>query len=333
MTQGVWRSGPLPLLPGNECSEGNCTGCKFKTDLTNYFSAYGARTKELTTLLSKHDFSGVKAIFVGSVPSKVSNKRWGWPRLKDVLSKVKASEQSEGHVVVQVSSIASLPKGWLSRTFLPSLVSHSGLPRPNPRLSIVFPRIPEIRRSLNGYRSGGAVHTKVSTASQKNQVDMLRTHLCGWTSSLDRMQDETITTGGRSLAAPHIKTYVRFSNTPKEGTPNALLGKAEDYKEVDWLLLTSANLSTQAWGAATNASEEVRICSWEAGVLIHPGLWGEDYVMRAYYADEVPLPMENVVYVRIPYDTPLRRYAENELPWSPGGTYRELDVHGQTWES
>ena len=62
----------------------------------------------------------------------------------------------------------------------------------------------------------------------------------------------------RNLAAPHIKTYIRFS---RRGN-------------IDWALVTSANLSTQAWGAGKNKTDgSVRVCSWEAGVLVWPGLW------------------------------------------------------------
>ena len=62
----------------------------------------------------------------------------------------------------------------------------------------------------------------------------------------------------RNLAAPHIKTYIRFS---RRGN-------------VDWALVTSANLSTQAWGAGRGRVDgSVRVCSYEAGVLVWPGLW------------------------------------------------------------
>ena len=39
--------------------------------------------------------------------------------------------------------------------------------------------------------------------------------------------------------------------------------------------MTSANLSTQAWGAAANAAGEVRVCSYEVGVVVWPALWDE----------------------------------------------------------
>ena len=65
----------------------------------------------------------------------------------------------------------------------------------------------------------------------------------------------------RNLAAPHIKTYIRFS---RRGN-------------LDWALVTSANLSTQAWGVGRNKTDgSVRVCSWEAGILVWPGLWEDE---------------------------------------------------------
>ena len=46
-------------------------------------------------------------------------------------------------------------------------------------------------------------------------------------------------------------------------------------KQIDWAMVTSANLSTQAWGSAASASGEVRICSYEIGVVFWPTLWSE----------------------------------------------------------
>ena len=41
-------------------------------------------------------------------------------------------------------------------------------------------------------------------------------------------------------------------------------------------MMTSANLSTQAWGVAANAAGEVRVCSYEVGVVVWPALWEEE---------------------------------------------------------
>lgn len=335
MTQAAWRSGPLErLAQGKKDEDEEGVGQVFKGDLLAYFSAYGqSRTDELVKMLREHDFSHIKAIFVGSVPSRDSDRRWGWSKLKDSLLKVSCagSGTKKGHIVIQVSSIASIPDTWFKQTLLGALRTHRGLSSAQPTFSVVFPTAPEIRSSLNGYRSGTSVHTKIGTAAQKKQAENLRKHFCGWASGLDSTKDETIVPGGRSLAAPHIKTYIRFANGPSETSSRRLQGKPDDYKDIEWALVTSANLSTQAWGAAETAMGEIRICSWEAGVLVHPGLWGKDCKMKAYYANQKPSDDPSIISIRVPYDVPLRRYSDGEMPWSPGETYMEEDVFGEPY--
>jgi tyrosyl-DNA phosphodiesterase 1 len=79
---------------------------------------------------------------------------------------------------------------------------------------------------------------------------------------------------GRRRAAPHIKTYVRFSDASKT--------------EIDWALVTSANISKQAWGDAINAAGEVRICSYELGVVVWPELYGEGAKMQPTFKQDMP---------------------------------------------
>ena len=70
----------------------------------------------------------------------------------------------------------------------------------------------------------------------------------------------TIGRDRRGRAAPHIKTYIRFHDA--------------SMRQIDWAMVTSANLSTQAWGSAS-VSGEVRICSYEIGVIFWPALWDD----------------------------------------------------------
>ena len=46
-------------------------------------------------------------------------------------------------------------------------------------------------------------------------------------------------------------------------------------QKIDWAIVTSANLSTQAWGSAASATGDVRICSYEIGVVVWPALWDD----------------------------------------------------------
>jgi len=129
---------------------------------------------------------------------------------------------------------------------------------------------------------------------------------------------------------------------------------------VDWALMTSANLSRQAWGEAAK-NDEVRICSWEAGVVVWPALFqerpgggGGDRAAGADDARATPMRMVpvfkrdapvardedgdghegrevDVVGLRMPYDLPLVPYAPAEMPWCAADAHDEPDWTGATW--
>lgn len=351
MCQAVWRSPLLPLQqstdppgPGDVGS-----GARFKRDLLAYLNAYGrGKTGSLVRQLSQYDFGAVRAALVASVPSRqranqTDSQRetaWGWPGLKDTLRRVPTSRDKKPHVVVQVSSIASLgqtPK-WLHDVFFDSLAAAAGT-RVEPKYSIVFPTPDEIRYSINGYLSGLSIHMKLQSAAQQKQLQYMRPYLCQWagdietragghrrpaagdwtadgTSSLPGKRD-----AGRRRMAPHIKTYTRFSD-------------AETMDTIDWAMVTSANLSTQAWGAAPNASGEVRISSWEIGVVVWPGFFDAETMVPCFKRD-LPAPetreTQTLVGLRMPYDLPLTPYSADDVPWCATTEHEEPDQHGMPW--
>lgn len=369
MTQAVWRS---PLLPLQEASNNQelvelrlsplGSGTRFKHDLLAYLSKYETRTKSVVAQLCQYEFSSIRAVLVASTPGKQKIRYldqdteglWGWPALKRVLGGI-AMKSSSPHIVIQVSSVASVGEKWLSNTFFDVLSSSSpssSAPKinnnntPQPRFSIVFPTADEIRRSIDGYSAGGSIHMKVSSPAQKKQVEYIRPMLCHWagdsaeamedtTNSLLPEQSKSIRKAGRRRASPHIKTFIRFSDAKMTS--------------IDWALLTSANLSTQAWGAAPNSNGEVRISSYEIGVLVWPALWdkpgseaqmvpvfGKDLPverMMGYRTAEIPheVPAPVTVGWRMPYDLPLVSYARDEMPWFNNEPCDEADCMGRTW--
>lgn len=197
----------------------------------------------------------------------------------------------------------------------------------------------------------------------------MRPMLCHWAN--DSKDGETITstsTGAsrgvgdaqRRRASPHVKTYMRFSNS-------------NDDCFIDWALFTSANLSKQAWGEARSAGGDMRIASYELGVLVWPelltGVKGaqmqpvfgrDDFVVDAGPAIKAPSPIAAslslpvpsndvlstevhvkddgsppVVPLRIPYSLPIQRYTANEIPWVTSLPHNEPDWRGMTagrWE-
>ncbi|KAL1605930.1 hypothetical protein SLS59_003052 [Nothophoma quercina] len=103
---------------------------------------------------------------------------------------------------------------------------------------------------------GSAPSRQVASAAKSTPQTSL-----GWLGLQQILRSEPRQEAHRGPAAPHIKTYIRFKDT--------------QHKSIDWALLTSANLSKQAWGDVVNKQGEVRIQSYETGVLVWPDLFAE----------------------------------------------------------
>ena len=193
MTQALWRSPLLPRLCGNTSSNDSPPhiggGQRFKIDLLNYLKAYDTRRtvcKPLVEELSKYDFSQVRGALVASIPGRQSvevepeRTSWGWPGLKKILNVVPVQDKV-AEIVLQISSIASLgpTDKWLNM-FFKALRSSKNRDVSRPDFRIVFPTAEEIRRSLNGYSSGSAIHTKIQSDAQRKQLKYLKALLCHW---------------------------------------------------------------------------------------------------------------------------------------------------------
>ncbi|OHE95703.1 tyrosyl-DNA phosphodiesterase [Colletotrichum orchidophilum] len=339
MTNGVWRSPILPLLQENNVEDASPdshpfgTGEKFKHDLLSYLRAYNVRRPILIALveeLRKYDFSTVRATLIASVPGRhpvhdTSQTTWGWPALKRALRNVPVQE-GKSEIVVQISSIATLgpTDSWLQKSLFDSLTvsKNNSLKTPRPTFKVVFPTADEIRQSLDGYASGASIHTKIQSQQQAKQLAYLRPIFCHWANDAPHgkaLNDiAVIQESGRQRAAPHIKTYIRYGEN-----------------SIDWALVTSANISKQAWGEAASASQEVRIASWEVGVLVWPSVIEEKATMLGTFETDMPPndagDGEPVVGLRIPYNLPLQRYGKDEIPWVASVAHDEPDRLGRAW--
>lgn len=192
MTQAMWKSPLLPLIPaGTAPTQSNRlgSGSKFKTDLLSYLRAYDTRRtvcKPLIDQLVKYDFSEIRAALVASVPGRQgvetdSETKFGWAGLKQALSAVPV-QSNEPEIIIQISSIASLGPNdrWLDKSFFKALATSKNHGISKPKFRIIFPTADEIRRSLNGYRSGSAIHTKIQTATQVKQLQYLKPLFYHW---------------------------------------------------------------------------------------------------------------------------------------------------------
>ncbi|KAL2176846.1 tyrosyl-DNA phosphodiesterase I [Thermothelomyces heterothallicus CBS 202.75] len=370
MTQAVWLSPRLPLMEPSRCDArpeeaAAGSGAKFKIDLLNYLRAYDTRRttcRSIIDQLSKYDFSAIRGSLIASVPGRhklddTSPTRWGWAAMEQALKSVPVSSR-RSDIAIQISSIATLgpTDTWLKSTFFRSLSGGrpGGTLQQPPNFQVIFPTPDEIRKSLDGYSSGASIHTKIQSPQQVKQLAYLRPMLYHWANDSangadsregggrggkgrrgdydnDGGDDEgdsavVVKEAGRKRAAPHIKTYIRYGD--KSGP------------SIDWALVTSANLSKQAWGEAAvrgaDGGATMRIASYEIGVLVWPGLYGEGAVMRGTFLTD-SLGTEEVnegttaVALRMPYNLPLQPYGKGEVPWVATANYSEPDWKGQIW--
>ncbi|KAF1913188.1 tyrosyl-DNA phosphodiesterase I [Ampelomyces quisqualis] len=393
MTQAVWRSPLLPLLP-SEVQLGSSSehdlvtykigsGERFKVDLLRYFKAYGKRLANMTQQLMSYDFSAIRAAFIGSAPSRQKpadakpseQTSFGWLGVQEILSSVPVTTTSEQkaappHIVMQVSSIATLGAAptWLSQfqsvlsgsastqsltdrplkelvkasTFFKKPEAYQSQERKSlrPSFSIIFPTPDEIRTSLDGYASGGSIHMKLQSQQQQKQLEYMHPLFCHWKAPLTVPNaSPTMEQRGQALrgsAAPHIKTYIRFTD--------------QAHRTMDWAMVTSANLSKQAWGDVVNKRDEIWIQSWEAGVVVWPALFAEPeeggkVVMVPVFGKDTPgteagagvgialddMEKEKMIGFRMPYDLPLQPYAADDKPWCATMQYAEPDWSGRSW--
>ncbi|KAI1436319.1 tyrosyl-DNA phosphodiesterase [Xylaria sp. CBS 124048] len=355
MTNGAWFSprlskiGPRPEAKEEKPTPGPVGSPKrFKSDLLNYLGAYNTHREVCSPLvakLSEYDFSRVRAALIASVPCsdgerpKPGTTLWGWKALEQALKAVRPTPPAlKADIVVQTSSVATLGaySTWLKDTLFKALSAQAPFPGPvtPKRFHIVFPVADEIRRSIDGYASGASIHCKAGLYRHTRQLQYMRPLLRHWASDsgegpliyLPEFGDYVPHEAGRKRAAPHIKTYIRY---------------AQD--AIDWALLTSANLSKEAWGGAENEAGCVRIASFEIGVLVWPKLLTGTASSVMVPVSKTDMPsMENdpeerhsesshVVGLRVPYDLPLRKYTTNETPWLAAVDHMEKDWKGLTW--
>lgn len=376
MSQAIWRSPLLPLLAPTATKQPSLpttsasasplgSGARFKSDLLAYLRGYN-RLGSLVDKLSLYDFRAVRGALVASLPHKQTVARsdkaenlWGLPGLARVLrsipnyqdstqeggvasSKVHTSsfaqngssvQSSKPQIVIQISSVASIGEKWLREYCFPQMSFLYSTPTTitSPQFSIVFPTADEIRRSIEGYGSGGSIHMRTQSAAQQKQLDLIHPMLCHWAGDERPAfnSDMSLREAGRRRAAPHIKTYIRFNNT--------------SMTKIDWAMMTSANLSNQAWGSTTKDGQ-VRVCSYEIGIVVWPGLWDDNETNTK--AEMVPVFKKNTpddlngigdeafgirVGWRMPYDLPLLPYNENQEPWCATEPCAEPDWMGRSW--
>ncbi|KAF8567902.1 hypothetical protein P879_02787 [Paragonimus westermani] len=325
-TQGVWVSPKLsPIADNVQVNTDSETG--FRADLIDYLRGYGSENAHDPSSplgywineFSLHDFRPIRVFLVGSVSGRHTGsqlKKFGHPRLGELLSASTFNTPSSWPVVGQFSSIGSLgaqPTRWLTTEWSCSLAGRGAR-----GLRMIYPCVDDVRNSLEGYDAGGCLPYTQRTAAKQ---PWLRQFLHRWQA------------GKHTRAAPHIKSYTRIS---PDGT------------YASWFLLTSANLSKSAWGAYEKDHTQLMIRSYELGVLFLPEKFqnGANCFTVTTPSDRPKTAMNSsssgssdkikptnaAIPFPVPYDLPPVPYNSDDEPWLIDVPHEKPDVFGRIGE-
>jgi tyrosyl-DNA phosphodiesterase 1 len=118
-------------------------------------------------------------------------------------------------------------------------------------------------------------------------------------------------TRGCEVVPPHIKTFAR------------LRPDANNDPRAAWVVITSHNLSSAAWGALQKNDSQLFIRHYEMGVLFLPSLCGNG---RSFAIDDGSA--DGRVVAPLPYSWPPQRYSDGDVPWSWDVPQAQPDVFG-----
>ncbi|CAF2061618.1 unnamed protein product [Rotaria magnacalcarata] len=300
-TQGIWISPICPKMNDDRESKTN-----FKKDLLEYIERYRARPLQFwQKTISEHDFSSINVHLISSTPGRHTGpdlNKFGHLKLRQTLKNYlnldKDEQYNSSPIVGQFSSIGSLgpnANSWLTKEFLTSLKQLSSSSLESPELKLIYPTVENVRTSLEGYMAGGSLPYNMQNAMRQT---WLVNYLHRW--KADHRH--------RSRASPHIKTYLRATN--------------DQFKDILWFLVTSANLSKAAWGVLEKNNTQLMIRSYEIGVLYTP----KQFSKATFSLHDSPS-------FPIPYDLPPVKYQTSDKPWIVDVAYKDKpDSHGNMWD-
>eukprot|EP01135_Chromosphaera_perkinsii_P005875 Nk52_evm8s370 gene=Nk52_evmTU8s370 len=348
-TQGVYVSQPFPLksqasAKAREVNTPSVFVNTFEQDLIRYLKGYRSPDVFQTYInrLKQFDFSFANVALIPSVPGyhekgrfefgnetvqrgpeskhgKLSDfELFGHLRLRSLLRQLNENKtpSCEREILVgQFSSIGKLgkdPTKWLTGEFLQSLCGGRSVKNADERLKLVYPTVEDVKKSLEGYAAGGSLPYR-GQQTHKTQL-FLEKFLHRW--QCEPKGNEPYS--GRSLAMPHIKSYLSYQ---------------EQSKSLNWAVLTSANLSKAAWGAQVKNGTKLMVNSYEMGVLFHPKILSlEKKEARQLKIGFESSKSSSIVNIPIPYSLPPTAYCGKDAPWVVDRNYLEPDSNGQIWQ-
>ncbi|KAI9018167.1 tyrosyl-DNA phosphodiesterase-domain-containing protein [Hyaloraphidium curvatum] len=311
----------FPLRPATGVAFEQPATAAGKSDFGTLFSEFlrkmqggGVPVGPLVAQLARFDFSGARADFAASVPgtfaATADADKWGHTRVAALLRRLGPAESHDDErLFFQYSSHGSFytnRKPNLLEQFAASFsVQRTAPPAAGPaaRAGSKRPADPGVIDLTSDDESTGPAARASSSSSASAflrpprplpvelvwpAADFVRRSTEGWSggSSVpgpNRHHTPDVTQfwrlyegapgAGRDRSIPHIKTFGRY----RPLAAGAGIGLA-------WLYTGSSNCSGAAWGVVENPkgkSRQVRILSYEAGVLCTPGRWAAGLAIEA----------------------------------------------------
>lgn len=336
----------------SKCSS-SPTASHFEEDLVSYFESYGFRDRvvwgsvgpsvPLSQCLKSYDFSAAEGVLIPSIPGYHSIQDCSVGHLKlrrAVAHHTHGTQRASAPVTCQFSSIGSLNEKYLvelqssmdtrqqssqsspqqSRLVDTKPAAKPGASRPwdskpkakavapakdtNPRTSfplnlrLVYPTMEEIVSSLEGPGGGNTVPGRVKNLDAK---PFLRALLHRWAPRAASSADCNPLWKPRNV--PHLKTYFQLG---------------ADHESMQWLLVTSHNLSMAAWGNTIRPQfcrpeSRLMIRSWELGVFVSPSLLRASRLVPWSPQREF---LDGDVTVPLPYKLIPDPYVPSDVPWA-----------------
>merc|ERR1711933_104875 len=201
--------------------------------------------------LRQYDYTSAKVLLVPSVPGYHRGQTmdaYGHRRLRHLLRQYKVAMDTRHCLIVNVSSFGSLTVRWLVDEFFQKSFGCGN------ELKIVWPRVDDVRQSMEGYAAGGCL-----CLSNKNCKPFLFPLFHRWQGAIRGMD-------GYALM-PHIKTY-----------------SVVDVEEAKlcFFMLSSANLSKAAWGEQQKNDSQLFVKSFEMGCLFLPQYFEDHYLKHRH---------------------------------------------------
>ncbi len=123
-----------------------------------------------------------------------------------------------------------------------------------------------------------------------------------------------------------FQSYARFNPDPNRAG------------ELDWAILTSANLSKAAWGAFQKNGSQLMIRSYEMGVLLLPELLEKHSTspngakLTVLGSQRCDSGADQIIPLPLPYEFPIRSYdPKKDEPWVWDLVRDSPDIYGNAY--